>query len=105
MEEQLFNEIRDQFCNSNTQVVAGKMMSSEAITYQGKVFAFLSSKQRMVFRLGKSFNPELHHFEIEVFNPFKKRAPLWAWFEVPFSHKEQWEQLTHQALSTLKREL
>ena len=105
MEENYFNEIRDHFCLKDTQIEAGKMMSSEAITYQGKVFAFFSRKKKMVFKLGKSFDPDAFGIEIQTFNPFKKRPPLYGWFEVPYTEKEQWQPLTQKALNHLKNEL
>jgi len=102
MEEQLFNEIRDQFCLKDPKIEKGKMMSSEAISYNGKVFAFFSRNRKMVFKLGKSFEPENLTIEINVFNPFKKRGPLNGWFEVPFTEKEHWKPLTQKALETIK---
>ena len=105
MEEQLFNKIRDQLSQKDFQIKAGKMMSSEAITYKNKVFAFLSRKKKMVFKLGKDFNTEHERFEINVFNPFKKRSPLNGWFEVPYTEKEHWESLSIKALNFLKNEL
>ncbi|WP_165586790.1 hypothetical protein [Neotamlana sedimentorum] len=89
----------------DSSVKAGKMMSSEAITYMGKVFAFFSRKKKMVFKLGKDFDPDSFGIEIAVFNPFKNRTPLNGWFEVPFTEKEQWEPLTKKALTLLKSEL
>ena len=105
MEEQLFNEIRDRFCLQDPDIKAGKMMHSEAITYRDKVFAFFSGKKKMVFKLGKGFDPDSLGIEIEVFNPFKNRGPLNGWFEVPFDEKEQWEFLAKKALTLLKNEL
>lgn len=101
MEEQYFNTIREEFCQQDSKIQTGKMMSSEAITYKGKVFAFFSRKKKMVFKLGKDFDPDKVGIEICVFNPFKKRAPLNGWFEVPFTEKEQWEPLTQKALSLI----
>ena len=105
MEEQYFNEIRAKFCLKDRNIKAGKMMSSEAITYQKKVFVFFSRKKRMVFKLGKYFDPDSMDFEIAVFNPFKNRPPLNGWFEVPYSEKEQWETLTNKALILIKSEV
>ena len=102
MEEQLFNEIREKLCLTDPKIKVGKMMSSEAITYKGKVFAFFSRKKKMVFKLGKDFEPELTEIEMAVFNPFKKRAPLNGWFEVSYTEKEQWETLAQKALFALK---
>ena len=81
------------------------MMSSEAITYNTKVFAFFSKKKKMVFKLGKEFDPDLFGIDIAVFNPFKNRAPLNGWFEIPFTAKEQWIPFTQKALTFLKSEL
>ncbi|MEN0047666.1 MAG: hypothetical protein AAF806_11460 [Bacteroidota bacterium] len=105
MGENYFNEIRTQFCLRDPLIQAGKMMSSEAITYQGKVFAFFSRKQKMVFKLGKEFDPDQYGLEIQVFNPFKKRAPMYGWFEVPYTEHEQWKSLGEKALQYLKNHL
>lgn len=105
MEEALFNEIRFQICQNNNKVIAGKMMSSEAIVYKDKVFAFFSRKKKMVFKLGKEFDIASLDIEIKVFNPFKKRGPLNGWYEVPFAAKEHWEPLTQQAFNLIKTEI
>lgn len=105
MEEQYFNALRTLFVSSDSKIEAGKMMSSEAIQYQGKVFAFFSRKKKMVFKLGKAYDPDEESFEINVFNPFKKRAPLYGWFEVPYEYHEVWQFMTEKALSQLKKEL
>lgn len=105
MEEQYFNEIRDKYCLKAAEIEKGKMMSSEAIIYQNKVFAFFSRDKKMVFKLGKAFDPNSLDFEIKVFNPFKKRAPLNGWFETAYSNKEHWLPLTDRALAVLKKEV
>ena len=104
MEEEYlcFNEIREGFCASDPDITSGKMMSSEAVTYKGKVFAFFSRKKKMVFKLGKGFDPDTMNFEIPVFNPFKNRAPLNGWFEVSFSDKKQWKPVAKKALELIK---
>lgn len=104
MEEQLFDIIRDQMCLQDAKIFTGKMMSSEAITFEGKVFAFFSRKKKMVFKLGKEFDPDQEGIEICVFNPFKNRPPLNGWFEIPYSEKEYWKPFTEKALSYLKSE-
>ncbi|MGB0390676.1 MAG: hypothetical protein ACPGD5_03845 [Salibacteraceae bacterium] len=105
MEEQYFNEIRDKFCSLAAEIEKGKMMSAEAIIYQNKVFAFFSRDKKMVFKLGKSFDTKSLGIETNVFNPFKKRAPLNGWFEIDYSNKEQWLPLTERALGVLKKEV
>lgn len=105
MEYEFFDEIRMELSAGDEHIKPGKMMSSEAITYNKKVFAFFSRKKKMVFKLGKDFNPDNFGIEISVFNPFNKRAPLNGWFEVPFTEKSMWKPLTKKALENLKREL
>ncbi|MTI38827.1 hypothetical protein [Fulvivirga lutimaris] len=105
MEKELFNNIREQFCLSDSRIKEGKMMSSEAITYDGKVFAFFSRKQKMVFKLGKDFDPDKAGKDIAVFNPFTNRPPLNGWFEIPFTEKELWTTMTENALQKLKAEI
>lgn len=102
MEEEYFNKIRNQLCGKDPFIQPGKMMSSEAIAYEKKVFAFFSRKKKMVFKLGKSFNTNSLGQEIQVFNPFKNRAPLNGWFEVPYSKKELWIPLAEKALKKIK---
>lgn len=103
-EEQYFNALRNQLCQGSPDVQSGKMMSSEGITYRGKVFAFFSRQQKMVFKLGKDFSPYELEIDIQVFNPFRHRAPLNGWFEVPYIHKKHWPSLAERALETIKQD-
>ena len=95
MEEERFLEIQRQLSLSNPEVVTGKMMSAKAMVYRSKVFAFFSVDQKMVFKLGKKFDPHSVGFDIEVFNPYTKRAPFNGWFEVPYKHQEHWMPFPH----------
>lgn len=105
MEEQRFIEILQQMSLTNSAIVAGKMMSAKAIVYQSKVFAFFSVNNKMVFKLGKKFDPQSVDFEIEVFNPYTKRAPFNGWFEVSYKHQDHWMPLAQKALDLLQKEL
>ena len=104
MEEQktLFEQIRSQLIEEEKLVTTGKMMSTEAIKYNGSVFAFISKNGNMVFKFGKDFDPESQDFESIPFNPFKNKGPLAGWFEVSYSQHELWESLTKEALSIIK---
>ncbi len=105
MEEQkaLFEQIRAKLIQEERLVTSGKMMSTEAIKYDGNVFAFISKNGNMVFKFGKSFDPESQDFESIPFNPFKNKGPLAGWFEVSFSQHELWESLTLEALTAIKK--
>jgi hypothetical protein len=105
MEKQRFIEIQQQLSLTNPDIVLGKMMSAKAIVYRSKVLAFLSVNHKMVFKLGKNFDPQSVDFEINVFNPYTKRAPFNGWFEVPYKHQDHWMPLAQKALALLQVEL
>ncbi len=95
-------EIRELFCQKYPEVTEGKMMSSPAIHYNKKVFAFFSRKHKMVFKLGKDYPLDKLGVEVSKFNPFKKKKPLAGWYEVDFAHHQKWETLTIKALEQIK---
>ncbi|MEX0314117.1 MAG: hypothetical protein AB3N18_08065 [Allomuricauda sp.] len=102
MELEKFMEIREQFCIKYPEVTEGKMMSSPAIHYKSKVFAFFSRKQKMVFKLGKGYPLNELDVEISEFNPFKNKKPLSGWYEVEYKYHKNWEGLTQLALTTIQ---
>lgn len=104
MEEEYFNGIIKRFSLEDPGVRKGKVMSSEAITYRGKVVAFLSPQNKMVFRLGKNFDTSVVGFQLKEFIPFKKRGPLSGWFEVAFEDNQQWEPLAQRALTLIEHD-
>ncbi|WP_394747965.1 hypothetical protein [Spongiimicrobium salis] len=105
MEIEQFEEIRRGFCKQHLEVDEGKMMHAPAIVYQGKVFAFLSRKNEMVFKLGEAYPIEKLEVAATVFNPFKNKGPLPGWYSVPFNAKAcPWELLTAIALEKMKKD-
>ncbi len=104
MEFEKFNEIREKFCIQYADVTKGKMMSSEAIHYKKKVFAFFSKKDKMVFKLGKNYPIEKISVPLNEFNPFRTKKPLAGWYESHFDHHGQWETLTKVALELLQKQ-
>lgn len=81
------------------------MMSSEAIHYHNKVFAFFSRKKKMVFKLGKEFPSDSITVKLSEFNPFKNKKPLSGWYELGFEHHHSWAKLTELALNEAKKKL
>ena len=102
MEFEKFDEIRQKLCLQFAEVTEGKMMSSPAIHFNGKVFAFLSKKNKMVFKLGKNTTAP-SGVELLEFNPFKNKGPLTGWYEVDYSHCTSWEELTRLALGLARK--
>ena len=101
-EAQAFYEyIRDKLCK-NDGVAIGKMMSSPAVKYKGKVFTFFHNEQ-MTFKLGKDFEPEEQGLQgCSFLSPFKNKPPMRAWIIVPWSEKDQWENLAQLALEKIR---
>ncbi|WP_343486932.1 hypothetical protein [Allomuricauda sp. d1] len=79
------------------------MMSSPAIHYNGKVFAFFSTKQKMVFKFGKDYPLETLSVELQEFSPFKTKRPLSGWYEASFTNKKDWETLAELSLKLAKQ--
>lgn len=104
MEFEEFEKIRDSFCTTDKAVTKGKMMSSPALHFKNKVFAFFSRKNTMVFKLGKNY--PLNELEVPVkeFNPFKNKGPLPGWYEIDYTHHDKWANLTSKALELIKIE-
>lgn len=100
-EEQRFRSIAALLTSENSAITLGNMMSSPALQYQGKVFAFYYGK-KMVFRLGRDFQPESFHIQhYSLLAPFKTKPPMVDWFEIPFADQHWWEELARYALKLL----
>lgn len=92
--EKYFMEIRHDFLIHNLNSHEAKMMHAPAIGFQKKVFAFYY-QEAMVFKLGKDFDPGAEGIKNwDLLNPFKNKAPMKAWFIIPFNGgNEYWERL------------
>ncbi|MBV6646089.1 MAG: hypothetical protein KI790_11610 [Cyclobacteriaceae bacterium] len=101
-EKELFELIGEQFSSTHQEVEPGKMMSSPALTFRGKVFCFISRKNRMVFKLGNDFDGQAFGVELNEFNPFSSKGPLRGWYELSYDDKEQWEPLARKALQMMR---
>ena len=104
-DEKFFKLIAEKFELEYDDVSQGPMMSSPGIKYLDKVFAFYY-KEKMVFKLGKDFNPSNHGIRnFSYLHPFQNKGPMKAWFEIPFSERSHWEKLTDLALNNIKSEV
>ena len=104
MEFAAFETIRKDMCDQFEGVTEGKMMSSPAIHFRGKVFAFFSRKNKMVFKLGERIDVHLSNNEMRPFSPFKNKKPLKGWYEVDYERHDEWKQLAEVALERFKTE-
>ncbi|MEM8846523.1 MAG: hypothetical protein AAGD17_05410 [Bacteroidota bacterium] len=97
MEFEKFDEIRQKLCLQYLKVTEGKMMSSPAIHFNKKVFAFFSRDNKMVFKLGTNL-PSISGVELVEFNPFRNKGLLTGWYETDYIHHATWKELTEMAL-------
>lgn len=100
--EILFNKILEALMSEFGGVKEGNMMRSRALTKEDKVFAFLSKKNHMVFKLGKTYHT--NDDEIVEFNPFKNKGPLKGWFQVPAEKSYLWKEFSLLALKKVNDE-
>lgn len=103
MKEAYCKIMRRKLCRVDRDIEVGKMMSSEAIVYNRKAYAFFSRQHRMVFKLGIEFHGINYEAEISPFNPFGKRKSLSGWYELTYKDRENWEALTREALKVMKK--
>jgi hypothetical protein len=75
-EEKFFNSIVSSYLKKDKKISSGKMMSSPALKFNSKVFAFFYENQ-MCFRLGEEFDPKSFGVKkVKLLNPFKTKGPL-----------------------------
>ena len=104
-EEELFHKITENLSKKYRLVKTGKMMSAPGISYKKKFFAFYY-KNEITLRLGKDFVPKDHGIKKwKYLNPFKKKAPMKNWFQLPYSEKKNWKKLAVVAMETIKEEI
>jgi TfoX/Sxy family transcriptional regulator of competence genes len=97
----IFQTVLETLSKEYDEVTSGKMMSRDGIKYKGKVFAFFH-KNQMVFKLGREFEPEAEGIRnYSVLSPFKTKAPLYDWLEIPSDSQIQWESLARKALERM----
>jgi hypothetical protein len=100
----IFLRIQKEMVAEYASVNPGKMMSSPAIRYKTKVFAFYHNNE-MIFRMGKDFDPSTFKLKkYSILNPFKKKAPLYGWFQVPISEGKIWKKLAIYAYDKIVEE-
>jgi hypothetical protein len=100
----IFLRIVDEMVNEYHSLNLGKMMSSPALRYKSRVFAFYH-KNEMIFKLGREFDPETFKLkEYSILNPFKNKAPMYDWFQVSFVENKKWKKLAVYALNKIMKD-
>ena len=91
-----------QMCARHAGVEQGRMMSAEALTWQGKVFAFYSTKGGRVglgCRIGREFDLSwLGLTDWQHLAPFKTKPPMKDWIVVGAGDQHRWQELADTCL-------
>lgn len=104
-EKELFDKITEKLSKQHKQIKKGKMMSAPGISYKKKFFAFYYKKE-IILRLGKDFEPKSHGIKKwKYLNPFKNKAPMKNWYQIPYSERKNWARLSKYALNVLTEEI
>ncbi len=94
--------LADALVGKEPGVEHGKMMSSEALTFGGKVFAFHTTKGRFAglgLRLGRDFDvASLKLANWSHLAPFKSKPPMMDWIVVGAGDADRWRALARLAL-------
>lgn len=94
--------LRDRFLETHHDVFQGKMMSADALTHNGSVFAFYSTKGGRVglgCRVGRE--TDIGHFNLSDWQhlaPFKNKPPMKDWIVVGLGDLPMWSVLAEHCL-------
>jgi len=98
----LWRSLAEMLVATESDVAHGKMMSSEAVTFGGRVFAFYTTKGRfegLGLRLGRDYDVAgLKLGAWQYLSPFKSKPPMKDWILVGPADRERWPELTALAL-------
>lgn len=104
--ETTWTMLADRLVQEETGVEYGKMMSSLAVTFGGKVFVFYCDNNLMSgigARLGRDFDIDgLQLRGWTVLSPFKTKPPLKDWFVIGTEDAARWSEIARIALNQMR---
>lgn len=98
--------LADDLIASEPGVERGRMMSSDAVKFGGKVFAFYTNKGRFAglgVRLGRDvdvFSLKLKAWEYLA--PFKSKPPMMDWILIDGQDRLRWPEMARFALTVMR---
>lgn len=101
-----WQRLADDLVAGESGVEHGKMMSSDAVTYGGKVFAFYTTRGRfggLGLRIGR--DADIAGLKLrgwEYLAPFKSKPPMKDWILVGAQDRERWPELARLGLKAMK---
>ena len=104
--ESVWHRLAETLVQTEDGVAHGRMMSSPAVTYNGKVFAFYCDTdflRGLGVRLGRDHDMAAEGLtEWQVLSPFKTKPPLKDWFVISPADRAHWARLARLALAAMR---
>lgn len=98
--------LRDRMLVTHPDVSRGNMMSADALTFGGKVFAFYSTKGGRVglgCRVGRDVDPSQFALtDWQHLSPFKSKPPMKDWIVIGTGDVAQWGAVARHCLNTFR---
>ena len=101
----IFNQVISQLLERHKHLAIGKMLSSPAIEYKGRAFAFCY-RDTMIIKYGDT--DQLMSCGIRAtqeYRPFSNRMTFSQWREVPYYYRDDWTLVAEMALGALQDEI
>ncbi|WP_421725364.1 hypothetical protein [Bauldia sp.] len=99
-------DLAESLVETEDGVARGKMMSSDAVTFGGKVFAFFTTKGRFAglgVRLGRDLDVfSLKLTDWEYLAPFKSKPPMMDWILIGPADRDRWPEMARLALDLMR---
>ena len=101
-----WQRLADDLVANQAGVERGRMMSSDAVTFGGKVFAFYTTKGRFAglgVRLGREVDVfSLKLAEWEYLAPFKTKPPMMDWILIGSGDRDRWPEMAGLGLDIMR---
>ena len=101
----IFNHVIDELERRYTHLGRGQMLSSPAIEYKGRAFAFCQKDNMIIKYNDRQLLVNIGIRGTQDYRPFTNRVTLSQWCEVPFYYHADWTELAEMALDALKNEI
>jgi len=99
--------LRDRLLEVHTDVARGRMMSADAITHGGKVFAFFSEKggrTGLGCRIGRKTDVQaLGLTDWQQLSPFKTKPPMKDWIVLGAGDANRWSVIAELSLDLARK--
>ena len=101
----IFNLVIDDLEQRYSHLARGQMLSSPAIEYKGRAFAFCQKDNMIIKYHDRQVLVNIGIRATQDYRPFTNRMSLSRWCEVPFYYHADWTELAEMALDAMKEEI